>query len=322
VPAAGLVRSGLLDGAGPMPLVFEPNLGGVDLADWARAHAEELRAKLAEHGALLFRGFPVDAAPAFERFALAVCRELYSDNGEHPRETVSGQVYTPVFYPPNKHLLWHNENSFNQTWPTKIIFCCLKPAAKGGETPVVDSRRVYRSLDPAIREPFERKGVMYMRNYSEGLGLNWPTVFRTTDRAEVEAHCRANGFAFEWKSGDRFCTRAVRPAVVRHPVNGEMSWFNQAQHWHVSCLDAHVRGALTSMFAEEDLPRHCYYGDGSTIEDAVMDEILRVYRSLEVCFPWRAGDVIVLDNVLAAHARNEFQGERKLLVAMGDMSGY
>jgi alpha-ketoglutarate-dependent taurine dioxygenase len=322
VPAGELVRTGTLDGKGPMPLVLEPNVENVDLPEWAKANSAMLQSRLVEHGALLFRGFPVDAAPTFERFALAVCDELYSDNGEHPRETVSGQVYTPVFYPANKHLLWHNENSFNQTWPSKIIFCCLKPAARGGETPIVDSRKVYQSIDPAIRERFERKGIMYMRNYSDGLGLNWQTVFRTKDRAEVEAYCRAHGFEFEWKTDDRFCTRCVRPAVIGHPRTGEMSWFNQAQHWHVSCLDPEVRNVLSSMFAEEDLPRNCYYGDGSLIEDSVMDEILRVYKNLEVSFPWRAGDIIVLDNILAAHARNQFEGERKLLVAMGDMSGY
>jgi len=76
------------------------------------------------------------------------------------------------------------------------------------------------------------------------------------------------------------------------------------------------------MFKEENWPRNCYYGDGSPIEDSVMNEILDVYRSLEVCFPWHAGDVILLDNILTAHARNSFEGERRMLVAMGDMSSY
>lgn len=323
VPQGEVVRTGFLDGPHTtIPLVLEPDIQELDLPDWAKANASMLQTRLLEHGALLFRGFSVNSAQTFERFALAVCRELYSENGEHPRETVSGQVYTPVFYPSDRHLLWHNENSFNATWPTKIIFGCLKPAARGGETPVVDSRKVYQSIDPSIRERFERKGVMYMRNYSEGIGLSWQTVFQTANRAEVEDYCRAHGFTFDWKPNGGFRTRCVRPAAIPHPQTGEMSWFNQAQHWHTSCLDAAVRNALSSMFAEEDLPRQCYYGDGSSIEDSVMDEILRVYRSLEASFPWREGDIILLDNILAAHARNVYEGERKLLVAMGDMSGY
>ncbi|ATL81384.1 hypothetical protein SMALA_1149 [Streptomyces malaysiensis subsp. malaysiensis] len=39
-----------------------------------------------------------------------------------------------------------------------------------------------------------------------------------------------------------------------------------------------------------------------------MAEICRVYAELEVCFPWERGDVLVLDNILVAHARNPFRG--------------
>ncbi|MNG41197.1 Taurine catabolism dioxygenase TauD, TfdA family [compost metagenome] len=36
-------------------------------------------------------------------------------------------------------------------------------------------------------------------------------------------------------------------------------------------------------------------------------------------FDWRKGDVILLDNMLAAHARDPFEGPRKIVVAMGEM---
>jgi alpha-ketoglutarate-dependent taurine dioxygenase len=127
---------------------------------------------------------------------------------------------------------------------------------------------------------------------------------------------------FEWKDNNSLRTSCMRPAAIRHPATGEMSWFNQAQHWHVSCLDPATRQSMLALFSERDLPRNCYYGDGSPIEDAVMMEILDVYRSLEVSFPWAQGDILMLDNLLAAHARNQFAGERKLLVVMGDMLSY
>ena len=126
---------------------------------------------------------------------------------------------------------------------------------------------------------------------------------------------------FQWR-GDRLRTSCVRPAVVRHPVSGEKVWFTQAQHWHISCLDAEARQVLASSFPEEDLPRNCYYGDGSPIDESVMSEILDVYRSLEASFPWEAGDIVMLDNLLAAHGRTPFTGERRMLVAMGAMMSY
>jgi hypothetical protein len=35
-----------------------------------------------------------------------------------------------------------------------------------------------------------------------------------------------------------------------------------------------------------------------------------------VLFSWRRGDLLVLDNLLAAHGRKPFEGDREILVAM------
>ncbi|MES1244774.1 MAG: non-ribosomal peptide synthase/polyketide synthase [Acidobacteriota bacterium] len=317
-----LVEESYLEPEQALPLVLTPAVPDLDLAEWAADNRQYVDDQLLKHGAILFRGFKVDNEQVFEQFAGQVCKELFNENGEHPRESLSGNVYTPVFYPPDQKLLWHNENSFNLRWPGKILFCCARPADQGGETPIVDSRRVFERLRPEVRDRFLQHGILYMRNYMNDVGLDWRTVFQTSDKAEAEQYCRENRMALDWKDGDRVRTRAHRPAAAKHPRTGEMSWFNQAQHFHVSCLDPETRTYVQSLFAEDDLPRNCYYGDGSPIEDSVMREILDVYRELEVVFPWQRGDILMLDNMLVAHARNAFVGPRKILVAMGDMGSY
>jgi amino acid adenylation domain-containing protein len=305
-----------------LPLVVQPNVEDLDLAEWAREHRALIIQKLQEHGALLFRGFAIDSADEFERFAREICPVLFNENGEHPRQSVSGNIYTPVFYPADQHLLWHNENSFNHRWPLKIMFCCMRAPDQGGETPVVDSRGVYERLDPEIQRAFTEKQIMYSRNYGQGVGLDWETVFNTSDRSEAERKAAEQRLTLEWKEDGKLRTRCVRPAVIAHPVTGELSWFNQAQHWHTSCLDPATRSSIESVFREEDLPRQCYFGDGTPIPDEMMRKILAAYAELEVCFPWQKGDIMLLDNVLAAHGRNAFAGERKILVAMGDMTSF
>ncbi|MDZ8184106.1 MAG: TauD/TfdA family dioxygenase [Nostoc sp. ChiSLP02] len=305
-----------------LPLVIKPSVSDVDIADWAQANREFIDTNLIKYGAILFKGFNITTAAAFERFSLAVCSELFKENGEHPRETLSGQVYTPVFYPADKKLLWHNENSFNHRWPAKILFGCCQPAQQGGETPIVDSRKVFQLIKPKIREQFVEKQVMYVRNYRNGLGLDWQTVFQTQSKAQVENICRNNFIDFEWRKDGGLRTISIRPAVVKHPQTGELSWFNQAQHWHLACLETQIRESLVSTFKEEDLPRNCYYGDGTIISDSTMQEICEVYQKLEVCFPWKQGDILLLDNVLTAHARNPYVGERKLFVAMGELKSF
>ena len=322
LPEGDLVATELLSPQHTLPLIISPVAGELELQGWAEANLQFIMASLLKHGALLFRGFDVATAAGFERFARTVCGDPMSTNGEHPRASVSGNIYTPVFYPADKKVLWHNENSFNRSWPLHILFCCNRPALEGGETPLADSRKIFDSIDPEIKREFIQKQVMYVRNYSDGLGLSWQTVFQTNNRAVVEDHCRNNGFEFEWRSGDRLRTTCVRPAIIDHPKTGAVSWFNQAQHWHLSCLDQAVRDSLLAAFDQEDLPRHCFFGDGSEIPDAVMQHILEVYRKLEVAFRWQERDVLLVDNVLTAHARNPFVGPRKLFVALANSTSY
>jgi alpha-ketoglutarate-dependent taurine dioxygenase len=314
------VRGSLMPGT-RLPIILEPvepGAPGVNAATWAAAHRDTIDALLLTHGAILFRGFGITAPNVFQDLAAAVCTTLFEDNGEHERTSVSPSVYSPVFYPPEKHLLWHNENSFNHEFPTRICFGCVQPAAQGGETPVADSREVARRVDRGIYQRFLDKRVTYMRHYMPGLGLDWKHVFQTDSKADVEAIAKRQGMTIEWtKQGLK--TRAVRPAIVEHPVTGEPIWFAQAQHWHPACLEPEIRETLLAHCGPDGLPRDCRYGDGSIIEDSVMEELCGIYRELEVVYPWRRGDVAVLENMLTAHARNPFAGPRKLFVAMGDM---
>ncbi|HKV36072.1 MAG TPA: amino acid adenylation domain-containing protein [Pyrinomonadaceae bacterium] len=302
-----------------LPLVLRP-AAEVNLADWARGNRDYIETELQRHGALLFRGFDLDSPARFEEFAIAVCEQLFTEYGDLPRQdTGSSRVYHSTPYPESSMILYHNESSHIHLWPLKIMFYCDTAARSGGETPVVDGRRVYRDLDPAIRRRFEEKRLMYVRNYKEGLDVQWQSFFGTDDRATVESYCRRAGIEFEWTADDGLRTRKVAQAVARHPRTGEMAFFNQMQAHHVSCLAPELRRSLLSLYDEEDLPRNVYYGDGTPIEDSVVDEVVDVYRRAASVFPWQVGDVLLVDNMLTAHARNPFVGPRKILVAMGDM---
>ena len=174
-------------------------------------------------------------------------------------------------------------------------------------------------MDPSIREPFERKGLMYVRNFTDGLDVSWQEFFRTGDKSKVEQYCRAESIDFQWKAEGGLRTRQMCPAVIRHPQTNELVFFNQLQLHHISCLTPAVRESLLSMMKEEDLPRNVYYGDGSRIEDSVVKYLRELSQKLCVSFPWQEQDILMLNNLLVAHSRNPFVGERKIVVAMGDL---
>lgn len=315
----GLVSRGQLEGCGPLPLVLEATGGDVGLSGWAESNLGMIQDELSKHGAILFRGFGVNTAEKLEQFIQTVSGDplSYSERSS-PRSQVSGNVYTSTDYPPDKSIFPHNEQSYNLNFILRIFFCCVTPAERGGETPLADCRNVYKSLDPAVRERFAERKYMYVRNFRGHVGLSWQTAFQTTDRSRVEAYCRANEIEYEWRGADWLKTRQVRPAVARHPRTGEMVWFNHMTFFHVSTLEPAVRDSMLSVFEEGDLPNNTYYGDGSPIEASVLEELRGAYLAEKRMFPWREGDVMMVDNMLVAHAREPFAGARKVIVGMAE----
>jgi alpha-ketoglutarate-dependent taurine dioxygenase len=321
VSKENLVKTAFLRADGQAPLVIEPTVEGVNPAAWLSRNREHLEAQLLSHGGLLFRNFHLQGVDDFALFIKALAEELLEYSYQStPRSAVAGQIYTSTEYPAAQTIPLHNEMAYAHTWPMKIWFYCLTPAAQGGETPIADSRRVFARIDPKIRERFIEKKVMYVRNYGEGLDLAWSTVFQTTDRLEVEAYCRRAGIECEWREGDRLRTRQICQGASRHPRTGEWVWFNQAHLFHISNLESGVRQALSSTYEEEDYPRHAYYGDGSPIESETLDAIREAYAREAIVFSWQAGDVLMLDNMLMAHGRKPFAGARRVVVGMAQSS--
>lgn len=318
VSEENLINTGLLTPDQPLPLKIEPNVEGLNLTNWAQDHRELITDHLLKHGGILFRNWQVKSIDDFEIFTQAAAGEDLLDYTYRstPRSAVSGKVYSSTEYPADQMIPLHNEMAYTRVWPMRIWFYAVKVAETGGETPIADSRKIYQRMDPAIRERFAEKKVMYVRNYGGGLDLPWQEVFQTEDKAQVEQFCREHDIDFGWKEGDRLRTRQVCQGVAKHPTTGEMVWFNQAHLFHVSNLQPEMRDKFLAEFAEEDLPRNTYYGDGSPIEQSVLDEVRGVMDAELVAFPWQEGDIVMLDNMLAAHARNPFTGQRKVVVTM------
>ncbi len=304
---------------GGFPLVFSPKHSSVNLINWAKTNRKTIENELIEYGAILFRGFEVSRAGQLAEFIRAISGEAmeYVERSS-PRSQVEGQIYTSTDYPPEYAIFPHNENSYAHVFPRKIFFFCVEPAGENGETPLVDVRRVYRRLAPPVIEKFERFGVLYVRNFSEVIGLSWQAVFQSENKAEVEEKCRRSGYLCEWKSENRLRTKRVGRAVLTHPRIREKLWFNHAAFFHASTLPEAVREGLTAQFAEEDLPNNTYYGDGSPIEAHVLDEIRAAYAAETVKFKWQQGDVLLVDNLSIAHGREPFAGKRKILVGMSE----
>lgn len=314
-----LTRSYYLDDARKLPLVIEPCVSDLDPVAWAETHREFIATELAQHGALLLRGFDVTSVERFEQFIRVTSPgALPYHERSSPRSQVSGNIYTSTDYPAPEAIFLHNELSYNLKFPLKIYFFCLVPASHGGETPIADTRKILKAINPDIRDRFVKQGYMYARNFGEGFGLPWQETFQTRNKADVEQYCSQHEIKCTWLADDRLRTTQVRPVIARHPRTAALTWFNHATFFHISTLNPTMRDFFLSEFAEEELPNNTYYGDGSRIEPVVMDHLREAYLQEKVVFTWQRFDVLMVDNMLASHAREPYVGERRVVTGMAD----
>ena len=318
-----LVRSKAPAGS-DLPVLMTPAHAGEDLLSAVQRLRPQIEESLLAAGGVLLRGFSVPAVETFQQFASSFGHPLLKyEFASTPRSAVSAStgagVYTSTEYPAHQSIPLHNEQAYTREWPMKIWFHCVTASPEGGETPIADSRAVYRRMPEHIRKRFE-PGILYVRNFGE-MDVPWQKVFNTESRAEVQAFCERSGISWEWKDDDGLRTRQLCQAVETHPVTGEQVWFNQAHLFHISAREAEEREVLEEIYGIENVPRNTFFADGSTIGDEIFDEVRAVLDAETVAFPWEEGDVLMLDNMLVAHARSPFKGPRKVIVAMAEPHG-
>jgi hypothetical protein len=287
---------------------------------WLTDHRGAIRAAIQVFGSLLIRGLPVattdDFATARDRL---LDRHLAYQERSTPRTEYGDGVYSSTDMPARHSIRLHNESSYVLRFPGMLLFGCIVAPAENGATTVGDSREVLARLDPQLADRFRSRGWTLLRNYHPSLSLPWPEVFGTFDRAELESYFREALIGWQWREDGGLRTSQRRAAILRHPVTGEEIWFNHVAFWNRYTMDPAMREALISSYGEYGLPYETAYGDGQQIPEAEIAHLNGVYDQIRRREPYRAGDLLLLDNLLSCHGREAYQGDRKVLVAMGQL---
>ncbi|MEV6976579.1 TauD/TfdA family dioxygenase [Kitasatospora sp. NPDC093806] len=299
-----------------LPAVITPNDPDTDIVSWISGHIEPVQELVQTAGGVLFRGFHGSASIESFRDFCASFPHLLLDYTEQssPRDKLDDKVYSSTTYPAEEVIPFHNANSFGHEFPLNIWFACIRTATSGGRTPICDTRRVLANLRPETRRKFETKGILYVRNYYDGMGVPWQEAFATDSREEAEAFMKAGHVAYRFHEEGSLIleTRQVRHAILEHPKTGEPVWFNQGHLFHKASLDDRLK-PLMRQFNDWQLPRSAFFGDGEPIPDEMIHEVFAAYAEAELQFDWQAGDYLMLDNLLTSHARTPFVGDQRLI---------
>ncbi|MEU3528578.1 TauD/TfdA family dioxygenase [Streptomyces sp. NPDC038707] len=294
--------------------------GGVDqlLAQLEGLEGGLADALVREKG-LVFRGFGITEDTLDKALDHLLPNRLAYVHGNSPRTKVGGNVYTSTEYPQEFDISMHNEMSYAHAWPSRLAFFCQTQPGTGGATPVLDSAKWLAILDPEVREAFAG-GVRYVQNLHDGYGLgkSWQDTFETSERADVETFLKGAGAEWEWRRDGSLRVESQRPSTTRHPVTGVEVWFNQADQWHPSGLGDDTAAELYSILSADELPQSVTFADGGEIPAEYVVQIRDRGLESAVNVDWRTGDLMLIDNVLLAHGRRSFTGDRRILVAMSD----
>jgi len=281
----------------------------------------------------------------FEQFVHGSLSEEIAYSGTSPRKQKSGRVFTASEINAQYPVPIHCEMAFLPKYPKEIHFYCKRAAVQGGETPLVDFRKVYADLPEEFRKRLHEKDVRYHRLYRSSRTKQrfnpaqlktWEDLFGTNDKSEVEKQCRELDQQFHWGKNNSLTISETRPAFRFLEDQATWTYFCQIASFHPFAVIAEARklflrkksfGSFRIYLAgiiflgwryrfskPQSLAMYCSFGDGTKFTRREMNIVQDTIWKHAEYIRLKAGDVLSLDNRFVAHGRFPFRGEREIWV--------
>ncbi len=296
------------------PAIIE---GTGDLTQVMAAEKASIDSRLAGKGAVLFRGFDVPDAKAFDAAVIAYGEPgfTYAESLSNAvRINVTERVFTANEAPPSTTIYLHHEMAQTPIYPGKLFFHCEIAAEKGGATPLCRSDLLFEELerrDPARAKAFEQRGVRYSNvmpgadDASSGQGRSWRSTLGVETREQAEARLQSLGYEWEWREEDSLRVTTPELPAVRELGDGRKSFFNQLIAAFCGWSDT-----------RNDPARAVTFGDEEPITNDDMAAAIAISEELTYDHAWQPGDVVLVDNYSVMHGRKPFVGKRRVLASL------
>lgn len=314
---------------GQPPLFIEPKGGALLDRDrfraWTRRVKPSLEQLIVRHGGIVLRGFPT---PQTEDFADIVDQfPPFQDGyvgGRAPRLQVSGRVMESTRLDAGVKLGVHSEMAYRRQYPKRIAFFSRLTAPVGGETTIADARQFVEGIGPELVEKIAAIGIRSALSYGPKIDTvessyedqdryGWNHAFGTEDPAEVEARCASRGLQPLWHDDGSLTVFATLEPFLHHPVTGRKLYRSglHRDHTAMAVLNPEMR-------KNQKYPTGMFLANGQRLSTEEVDHINAVCDKFTYSWPWRNGDVMILDNLQVWHGRNPYEGRRDVQVALLD----
>ncbi|BAY24657.1 hypothetical protein NIES2100_44520 [Calothrix sp. NIES-2100] len=337
-----------------LPLVIEPvyDKSFTVLKALLNESCDWFNKQLDTYGAILFRGFEVEGAEQFQKVLelLNIKLESFYHFGSAHRVRITDKVFTSSEAPPDTIIAPHNELNMVPRRPSVLAFFCQVPPDIYGETPIINTEKLFYSLPASLQHKisnFPQRFVRYVPNHLLEI------VFEELSREEITKLLQEQGFDFTWEEDGSINFECAHIPLFSHPKTNRLcfclsivdclvsrEWYRNLEqrysfgqrlyyNWLPANLYKKIQQGLTTAATVVDGSQkrtstlNTYFLDEhnqhTTMTAAEAKELGKAEWKNSVIFQWKQGDILIMDNLQVAHSRLNTKLPRKILTAFGNM---
>lgn len=245
-----------------LPLVIEAkDVKDLDfLQQFIKSNSKALLDDLAKYGAILLRGFAITNDAEFEQTILSIPEfkginnAFMAENGRVTVDNLRYVLFTNSVYKTGGTLYlggFHTENYYSPDVPAYICFCCHEPSQIGGETGLINTEKLYRTLAQDLQEKLEKN------TYFVGKWL----VSEVAERYQISKEA-VRKVCQEFKlpvvgSGAHEAILMYKPSVFVHPQTNEKAL--QINLFELPALNTALRDCFMSDYQGKEWFWHRFF---------------------------------------------------------------
>lgn len=245
-----------------MPLVIEAT-DSKDIAflhAFVTTHAAQLLQDIAHYGAVLLRGFDVVSEKDFENTILSIqglhgiSDAFMSEEGRIHAGHSNFVLHTNAVYKTGGTLYlggFHSENYYSPDVPGYICFACFEPSRIGGETGLINMKKLYKKLDHNLKKRLESRTFFVSKWLVSDVAKRYRLPVE-----KIEKICADNHLPIVGKGRDKMILM-YKPSVFENPLTQEKSL--QINLFEIYRLNKQLRQCFMSDYATKEWRWHRFF---------------------------------------------------------------